>query len=312
MVGSVASRLWEVVKGNASWGFYYPVSIVRGVGGIGGAGQKEQQQQQEDDTIREVGAESSRALAVGSNLLQDHEYSYTNGFMANITSTITTAATSLPQRPSSSSSSRRSTLSAPSSPTKSRRRANTALTRKKPITALTATTVESSLKDVDTDPGLRASWVLVPQQEFTPTTASLSASASRPLPVARGINSNQSYSHSHSRSASTANALGKKRPFRYPVGAKPTTAHVSFEVPGAPGGRRARKKSLSWGGTGGWAGEKMVFGSGAGLGVEIGEGEEEDEVDESIRRWNERLREMIREGREALGSKVEVLYEDGL
>ncbi|KAF8431144.1 hypothetical protein BGX38DRAFT_355178 [Terfezia claveryi] len=309
VVGSVASRLWEVVKGNASWGFYYPVSIVKGVGGTGGTGQKEQQQQQEVDANGGIGAETSRALAVRSNLLEDHEYSYTNGSMAKSTSI--TAATSLPQRPSSSASSRRSTLSAPGSPTKSRRRANTTFTRKKPVTALTATTVQSSLKDVDTDPSLRASWVLVPQQEFTPTTASLPASASRPPPVARGINSNQSYPHSHSRSASTANALGKKRPFRYPVGAKPTTAHVSFEVPGAPG-RRARKKSLSWGGTGGWAGEKMAFGSGAGLGAGVGEGEEEDEVDESIRRWNERLREMIREGREALGSKVEVMYEDGL
>ncbi|CAZ83148.1 unnamed protein product [Tuber melanosporum] len=36
----------------------------------------------------------------------------------------------------------------------------------------------------------------------------------------------------------------------------------------------------------------------------------DDEEDESMRRFNERLRDMIREGREALGSKVEVVYDE--
>lgn len=37
---------------------------------------------------------------------------------------------------------------------------------------------------------------------------------------------------------------------------------------------------------------------------------DDDEDDESMRRFNERLRDMIREGREALGSKVEVVYDE--
>ncbi|RPB03829.1 hypothetical protein L873DRAFT_1826065 [Choiromyces venosus 120613-1] len=37
---------------------------------------------------------------------------------------------------------------------------------------------------------------------------------------------------------------------------------------------------------------------------------DDDEEDESMRRFNERLRDMIREGREALGSKVEVVYDE--
>lgn len=37
--------------------------------------------------------------------------------------------------------------------------------------------------------------------------------------------------------------------------------------------------------------------------------EDDNEEDESIRRFNERLKEMIREGKEALGQKVEVYYE---
>lgn len=45
--------------------------------------------------------------------------------------------------------------------------------------------------------------------------------------------------------------------------------------------------------------------------ADFGPGDEsEGEEDESIRRFNEKLKEMIREGREALGSKVEVYYED--
>ena len=321
VVGSVASRLWEVVKGNASWGFYYPVAIVKGVGSAGSSGreQREQQQQQgeEDDAARRISSEFSRGLAARLNIPQGQGYSSTSGPMANNTST----AASLPQRPSSSSS-RRSTLSTPDSPTKSRRRANTSFTRnnnnKKPPSSTTAnsqaSTVASSLKDLDTDSGLRASWVLVPQQEFTPTAASLPSSTCRPrvVPAPRLNNPNQG----HSRSASsTTQVMGKKRPFRYPVHVKPTSAHVSFEVPGAPGGRRGRKKSLSWGGTGAWGEEQIVFGGSGGDGggavVGLG-GEDEDEVDESMRRWNERLRNMIREGREALGSKVEVLYEDGV
>jgi len=316
VVGSVASRLWEVVKGNATWGFYYPVSIVKGVGNMGSSreeGQKEQQQQEEEETVRRISGESSRGVLMASNSPQDHGYTYTP--MANNPST-----SPLPQRPSSSSS-RRSTLSTPGSPAKSRRRANTSFTRnnnKKPTTTnnnatIAATTiVPSSLKDIDTDSGLRASWVLVPQQEFTPTTASLPSSTtrSRAAPAAPRRLTNPT----HSRSASTTHVPGKKRPFRYPVYAKPTNAHVSFEVPGIPGGRRGRKKSLSWGGAGGLGEEQLVFGVGAGgrsAGVG-GLGEEVDEVDESMRRWNERLREMIREGREALGSKVEVVYEDGI
>ncbi|KAF8422924.1 hypothetical protein EV426DRAFT_704671 [Tirmania nivea] len=314
VVGSVASRLWEVVKGNASWGFYYPVSIVKGVGSAsssGGQGQKQQQHQQhgEEDAVRRISCESSRGLAVSLNLPQDHqEYIYTNGPVADTAST----TTALPPRPSSStSSSRRSTLSAPGSPTKSRRRANTSFTRnhiKKPTNSTTpATTAQSSLKDVDTDGGLRASWVLVPQQEFTPTTASLPPSTCRPRAAAAHLNN---LNPAHSRSASTAHMLPKKRPFRYPVHVKPAAAHVSFEVPGAPGGRRTRKKSLSWGGAGALGEEQLIFGmEGAGAGGGAG-GEEVDEVDESMRRWNERLREMIKEGREALGSKVEVVYED--
>ncbi|PWW74271.1 hypothetical protein C7212DRAFT_283431 [Tuber magnatum] len=37
---------------------------------------------------------------------------------------------------------------------------------------------------------------------------------------------------------------------------------------------------------------------------------DDGEEDESMRRFNERLRDMIREGREALGSKVEVVYDE--
>lgn len=38
--------------------------------------------------------------------------------------------------------------------------------------------------------------------------------------------------------------------------------------------------------------------------------EEDDVEDESIRRFNEKLKDMIREGREALGSRIEVTYDD--
>ncbi|KAH0608732.1 uncharacterized protein H6S33_001866 [Morchella sextelata] len=38
--------------------------------------------------------------------------------------------------------------------------------------------------------------------------------------------------------------------------------------------------------------------------------DDEDEADESIRRFNEKLKDMIREGREALGSRIEVTYDD--
>jgi len=53
-----------------------------------------------------------------------------------------------------------------------------------------------------------------------------------------------------------------------------------------------------------------VVGLGAGAAAAVGLGEDEDEVDESMRRFNEQLKAMIREGKEALGSTVEVVYED--
>lgn len=44
--------------------------------------------------------------------------------------------------------------------------------------------------------------------------------------------------------------------------------------------------------------------------VAVAVDDEDDEEDESIRRFNEKLKDMIREGREALGSRIEVTYDD--
>lgn len=351
VVGSVASKLWEAVKGNASWGLYYPSLIVKGVGG-GSSGSGEKRGTEKELQVKQIGEGGAGGLQQGLD-------NYTSGgsMINNHSTTSLNNRTSLEQPPRqhlhhqashqslrpSSASSRRSTLSTavPDSPTKIGRRrsgstfsrsSNTTTNRHKARSMTTTAPPLINLQDVDKESGLQASWVLVPQQEFAPT---VTAPGSNPSPAnthqstcTRPSSSRSHISHAsaprvpsstHGRSASAASlglglGLGKKRPFRYPVAGK--TSNVVFEfgnnTPGSGGGaggfRRGRKKSLSMGGVGvggkwGLGAEEEVFGVGGGQ-------EEEDEVDESMRRWNERLRDMIREGKEALGSKVEVLYED--
>lgn len=315
VVGSVASRLWEAVKENASWGFYYPTSILKGGTPSKGNTETQKLKTKEVGEVGEAGEADDRRLSIECSRtlpaqLQEEQfpaYSYTNGNMVN--SLNSTLFLEQQQQHDTilgghSSLYRGSTLIAPDSPTITcnPRTLNDSLTWKD-----SANTVSSSSyvmnQDLDTADGLRASWVFIPQQEFMPTTATMNSSFNSPRPSSSRSHLSRPSSNprTHARSASAVSAGPQRRPFRFPVKPLPTTANVVFACP-VGGGRRSRKKSLSTGGTSGWGwGEDEVFGPGT---------EQEDEVDENMRRWNEKLREMIREGREALGSTVEVLYED--
>lgn len=92
-----------------------------------------------------------------------------------------------------------------------------------------------------------------------------------------------------------------------------TTSPTSLGV-GNGAARRPRTVSLAA------TKRRVVLPSGPGRSVSAGSGrgfngsfgEEEDEMDEDLRRWNESLKMMIKEGKEALGAKVEVVYDDDL
>ncbi|KAF8464630.1 hypothetical protein BDZ91DRAFT_763982 [Kalaharituber pfeilii] len=301
VVGSVASKLWEVVKGNAAWGFYYPGSILSASLSKQQQQQVPLQQQPRDDTgentngygrasgeyIEEVTNNGDGLDISTTDALQSGRY-YTNdtGF-----GTFTSAVSGRLERRESmieedgdfSSLHESSSMPAPESPTRPQRTSSTAFSRRNSIS-----------QPLDADSGLRASWVLVPQQEFVPTAAQRPSSSRSHLGRAAG----RPTGHVRSASAATTNMGGKKRPYRFPVKPVTTGGNVMFDF-GTGSPRRSRKKSLSGGGWGAWPASSPGHGS-----------EEEDEVDESMRRWNEKLKAMIREGKEALGSKVEVVYED--
>ncbi|RPA85252.1 hypothetical protein BJ508DRAFT_302919 [Ascobolus immersus RN42] len=126
-------------------------------------------------------------------------------------------------------------------------------------------------------PNTRDPWVLVSPSSSANNTRPVltSANSSGRRPVRRNIRKPSS-----------------KYPARRSLGSAGTFGTHSPHIPSSPAKGRTRTNSLASGGYGGYSTAM-----------------DDDEEDEEIRRFNERLKEMIREGKEALGQKVEVYYE---
>jgi hypothetical protein len=126
----------------------------------------------------------------------------------------------------------------------------------------------------------RDPWVLVSPMNSANNTRPVltSANSSGRRPLRRNIRKPSS-KYPARRSLGSAGSLGTHTPHN----------------PSSPAQSRARTNSLASGGYGGYGSNYPA--------------DDDDEEDESIRRFNERLKEMIREGKEALGQKVEVYYE---
>ncbi|KAI5777744.1 hypothetical protein EDC01DRAFT_386125 [Geopyxis carbonaria] len=154
--------------------------------------------------------------------------------------------------------------------------------------ATTALSVDSALSANPTnsslalDPGMTAKWVVVsPSASAAPTKPASTASIGRP---------------SRAGSLSGASAARTRRPVfttrkrgLRPAPARSPAACLSSPPGSAHGGtpKKHRRATSS-----------------------IGALDDDDEMDEDMRRFNERLKAMIREGKEALGAKVEVVYDD--
>ncbi|KAH8146682.1 uncharacterized protein LAJ45_09365 [Morchella importuna] len=99
-------------------------------------------------------------------------------------------------------------------------------------------------------------------------------------------------------------------------GAYPAPPQSAFTFDGAPGraassaSTRSSRRRLTGGSISGGRAVSIGSSYGGSFGAGLPKDDDEDEADESIRRFNEKLKDMIREGREALGSRIEVTYDD--
>lgn len=101
-------------------------------------------------------------------------------------------------------------------------------------------------------------------------------------------------------------------------GGYPAPPQSAFTFDGAPSSGRAAssastrssRRRLTGGSISGGRAVSIGSSYGGSFNAGLPKDDDEDEADESIRRFNEKLKDMIREGREALGSRIEVTYDD--
>lgn len=128
------------------------------------------------------------------------------------------------------------------------------------------------------------------EHEYTTTAAASSSYSSSTAPLETGMSAQWimvSPSTSSTRSTRSA-SISSRRPRLVASkkrGLKPPTPRSPGSSSTQSPGKRHRK-----------------MGSGGSLG--------DDEIDDDMRRFNERLKAMIREGKEALGATVEVVYDE--
>ncbi|KAI5807688.1 hypothetical protein DFH27DRAFT_523294 [Peziza echinospora] len=344
VVGSVASKLWEVVKGTSSWSFYYPGSILGGAPAntANAAGMLAPRGEVEMVNGNGCGGGAKPIGEVYLGTTRDGTSMRRESTWGGPSSSTPTLGLHQPASSSSTSlvtekaSVRRPSITTPSSPTKTRRKSSAASNgsfgrpqkHHQQQQQQQQQPAQLAPTDFDTNSGLRASWVLVSPETDKHSTTSNTAARSRPTNIrqisARPLLRPLGHARTSSSSVAAITATGKRRPFRYAAKPITPTANVSFDFntsPTAAGGVSSNNSTAkSSGGRRTSSGRKSISGAqwvstgfevvGLGATAAVGLGEDEDEVDESMRRFNEQLKAMIREGKEALGSTVEVVYED--
>ncbi|KAI5837933.1 hypothetical protein DFP73DRAFT_520836 [Morchella snyderi] len=159
--------------------------------------------------------------------------------------------------------------------------------------------------------GLSSRWVMVSPTPVASTASSRPATATH-IPTRRNSTASNTSASRRPPARPVVSASSRaKRP------AVVRTRHSQASSVSAPGGYPAPPQSAftfdgaPQSGRAGAASSASTRSSRRRLtGGSISGDDDEDEADESIRRFNEKLKDMIREGREALGSRIEVTYDD--
>jgi hypothetical protein len=164
------------------------------------------------------------------------------------------------------------------------------------------------------EPVLSARWIMVPTPSPTssprfgastaPTSAHTCSSPSSPSSATR-----RHQLRSRPIIAAKKKGLrGRPAPLRSPSNPHTPPAYSPFWGMRAnsarPGSGHGHSRSRCGGSMGSYAGVRGMGGGGGGIGME------DNDMDDDMKRFNEKLKAMIREGKEALGATVEVVYDD--